>query len=215
MVPAWLLERLTGRGEHDPLVQGLAAQDFLFPDETAPGWLRFKHGITRDVIYDSVGLHSGARCTAHRRALRGHGSAAKPAVRGARLPLRRRRAPAGRRATPSWPATRRAAAALDRAQTQYRAALAALDLLAPTEVNRRSRAWWCSASAWRASSTRRGAVGVLRRAAEFAAGLDDPAGIAGAEYWLGYSTTGWAIRASRSSTASADSQPQSGPATRR
>ena len=56
VIPSWLLESVTGCGEHDPLVRGLAEQDFIFPGEKA-GTLRFKHGITRDVIYDAVGLH--------------------------------------------------------------------------------------------------------------------------------------------------------------
>ncbi|MBC8058170.1 MAG: AAA family ATPase, partial [Rhizobiales bacterium] len=62
--PDWLLECITGHGAHSPAVSALAAGDFLFPGEQA-GTLRFKHGITRDVIYAAVGLHE--RKALHRR----------------------------------------------------------------------------------------------------------------------------------------------------
>ena len=55
VIPAWLLQDLTGCAEDDPVVQALAEQDFIFPGDK-PGTLRFKHGITRDVVYDAVGL---------------------------------------------------------------------------------------------------------------------------------------------------------------
>lgn len=55
VVPAWLLARITGCAPDSPLLRELAEQDFLFPGEHA-GTLRFKHGVTRDVIYASVGL---------------------------------------------------------------------------------------------------------------------------------------------------------------
>lgn len=54
-VPAWLLARITGHAPDSPLLRELAEQDFLFPGEHA-GTLRFKHGVTRDVVYASVGL---------------------------------------------------------------------------------------------------------------------------------------------------------------
>jgi class 3 adenylate cyclase len=190
VVPAWLLESLTGRGEHDPLVQGLAAQDFLFPDRTAPGWLRFKHGITRDVIYDSVGLHQ--RRALHLRiaeALRRHGSGmeAEPFEALAyHYGAGAQHAEAARYAELAGDKAM-AAAALDRAQTQYRAALAALDMLEPSEANRRRRNLVVQRFGMACIfDPAKDQLDVLRRAAELAAGLDDAAGIAGAEYWLGY-----------------------------
>jgi len=189
IVPAWLLEAMTGCGEQHPLVLGLAEQDFLFPGET-PGWLRFKHGITRDVIYDSVGLH-------HRRAMHlriaeslrrhGSGSEAEPfealayhygagaqhadALRYAEL--------AGDKAM--------AAAALDRAQTQYRAALAALDMLEPSAANRQKRNLIVQRFGMACIfDPAKDQLDVLHRAVELATTHDDAAGIAGAEYWLGY-----------------------------
>ncbi|MFT4269341.1 MAG: AAA family ATPase, partial [Xenophilus sp.] len=55
VVPAWLLQALTGCDERHPVVAAMAAQDLLFPGEPA-GVLRFKHGITRDVVYGTLGL---------------------------------------------------------------------------------------------------------------------------------------------------------------
>jgi hypothetical protein len=50
-----LLVQLSGRAADDPALLALADEDLLFAD--ADGGHRFKHGLTRDVIYESVGLH--------------------------------------------------------------------------------------------------------------------------------------------------------------
>jgi hypothetical protein len=47
--------QLSGRAADDPALLALADEDLLFAD--ADGGHRFKHGLTRDVIYESVGLH--------------------------------------------------------------------------------------------------------------------------------------------------------------
>lgn len=57
VVPLWLLRQLGDAGADDAMVRALAEQDFVFPAESADE-LRFKHGLTRDVIYESVGLHA-------------------------------------------------------------------------------------------------------------------------------------------------------------
>jgi class 3 adenylate cyclase/tetratricopeptide (TPR) repeat protein len=135
VVPTWLLEVLTGCGDDHPLVRALAELDFIFPGERART-LRFKHGITRDVIYDSVGLHQ--RRAMHLRIAQAveehrppgdsdeslevlahhYGAAGQPeqAARFAEL--------AGDKAL--------SASSLDRARLQYRAVLAALDQQPPT-----------------------------------------------------------------------------------
>lgn len=132
VIPAWLLERITGEREEGSLVRGLAEQDFIFPGERA-GILRFKHGIARDVIYHSVGLQ--ARQVLHLRiaramqlrsaetsqaealgALAYHFDAGGDAAQAARYAEL-----AGDEAL--------AASALDRARAHYRAALGALDRL--------------------------------------------------------------------------------------
>ncbi len=190
VIPAWLLERITGCKADDPLVQGLAELDFIFPGDQ-PGTLRFKHGLARDVIYGAVGLHQ--RRQMHLRiasaiaqhtapgaeddsceALAYHfgaGGDAQEAARFAEL--------AGDKA--------RAASALDRAQSQYRAALDALDQL-PAE--KRSYRRWISIS-HRLGITNvfdpsRDHLDVFRRAVDAAVQHDDPAAIAQSEYWLGY-----------------------------
>jgi class 3 adenylate cyclase/tetratricopeptide (TPR) repeat protein len=189
VVPAWLLERLTGRGESDPQVQGLAEQDFLFPDET-PGWLRFKHGITRDVIYDSVGLHP--RRALHLRiaeSLLGHasGSEAEPFEALAyHYGAGAQHAEAARYAELAGDKAM-AAAALDRAQTQYRAALASLDMLEPSPANRQKRNLIVQRFGMACIfDPAKDQLEVLHRAVELASAHDDPAGMASAEYWLGY-----------------------------
>lgn len=194
VIPVWLLERLTGFGEHHPLVEALAEQDLVFPSKL-PGTLRFKHGIARDVIYNSVGLRdrramhlriadllvkegsrSGQEDVLEPLAYHyGAGGNATEAARFAEL--------AGDKAT--------AVSALDRAQTQYRAALGALDLLSPSDAV--YRRW--SQIAQRLGMAcvfdpSREQLGILRRAVELATTRDDIDGIARAEYWLGYVSYG-------------------------
>ena len=138
IVPAWLLELVTGCAEGDPLLAALADEDFLFRGERE-GTLRFKHGITRDVIYDSVGLRERRvlhlqiaetlRASASEygedepyEALAHHygaGGDAEATAHYAEL--------AGDRAA--------GASALDRAQAQYEAALAAIEQLPESDEN--------------------------------------------------------------------------------
>jgi class 3 adenylate cyclase/tetratricopeptide (TPR) repeat protein len=190
VIPAWLFALICGRDAADPVVAGLAEQDFVFPGERE-GILRFKHGLTREIVYQSVGLHE--RTAMHLQiaeALRsgapdhgedepyealayhyGAGGDAAATARYAEL--------AGDKAA--------AISALDRAQAQYRAALAALDRLPPSTEN---------AAHWARIAQRFGRAGVfdpsreqlpiLERAVEMAAGRRDQAALGSAEYWLGY-----------------------------
>lgn len=193
VVPAWLLERLTGYGEHDPLVQSLAAQDLLFPAEQA-GTLRFKHGITRDVVYEAVGLH--ARRAMHRRivgALTGHAGQVVPedsyealayhaAAGGLHAEAARYAELAGDKAA--------AARALDRARHQYTAALAALDALRPNTPE--AQRHWCAVAGRLGMACvfdhlgLADGVGTFERGLALARRSGDVETIARAEYWLGY-----------------------------
>jgi class 3 adenylate cyclase/tetratricopeptide (TPR) repeat protein len=191
VVPAWLLHRVTGHAEDDPLVLALAEQDFIFPAGQA-GSLRFKHGITRDVIYDSVGLRE--RQAMHRRVAEvlatretaqeeayealayhyGAGGLQAEAAHFAEL--------AGDKAT--------AASALDRVRTQYRAALAALDELGTTSHDLKLR--WISimqrlavACVFDPHGLQDG-LALFERGVALARDTGDPAQLARAEYWLGY-----------------------------
>ncbi len=53
IVPAWLFARICDLDPGDPIVFGLAEQDFIYPGERQ-GTLRFKHGLTREVVYESI-----------------------------------------------------------------------------------------------------------------------------------------------------------------
>lgn len=189
VIPSWLFESISGCSQDHPLVRELADEDFIFSDNK-PGILRFKHGITRDVIYDSVGLHE--RRAMHRlvaetvrtqgsdgvqeefyEALAYHygaGGQAAEAAHYAEL--------AGDKAATAF--------ALDRAQSQYQAALAALDRLEPPSSNY-SR--WISIAQRLALACvfdpSREPLEILRRAATLATSRGDHAAVASAEFWLG------------------------------
>ena len=194
-VPCWLLERLTGVGEHDVRLQALAEQDLVFPAEQA-GLLRFKHGIARDVIYESVGLREKtalhlriAQALAAQAEEHGQGqeeryealayhyaAAAEPreAARYAEL--------AGDKAL--------ASSALDRARLQFRAALQALDRAGL--VGREDRARWIAivqrlgmACVFDPLGLEDG-LSLFERGVDLAAGLNDMPTLARAEYWLTY-----------------------------
>jgi class 3 adenylate cyclase/tetratricopeptide (TPR) repeat protein len=199
VIPAWLLEALSGCGEQHPDVQALAAQDFIFPDQRA-GYLRFKHGITRDVVYEATGLHE--RQALHRRI------SAKLAARdGAEGQLHEQLAYHDAAAN-DWPAAAQhaeaagdqalAASALDRAKKQFRAALAALEFL-PDDTERRRR--------WVGIAQRLGMacvfdasqddLRVLKHAAALAQADGDASLVARTEYWLSY--VGYALGETRDS----------------
>lgn len=189
VMPAWLFEDLTRHSVDDPAVRELALLDFVFPGEQA-GTLRFKHAITREAVYDSVGLHdrralhlriaqallqrSNVTGEDHCEALAYHFDGAGVADEAARYAEQ-----AGDKAM--------AVSALDRAQSQYRAALAALDRLAPSEA---------VALRWNSVSQRlglacvfnpvRSELPIFQRALALAESSGNAATIARATYWLGY-----------------------------
>lgn len=189
VVPAGLLRGLTGDAQ-ETLVRGLARQDLLFPGEDG-GTLRFKHGITRDVVYAAIGLEQ--RRDLHRRAA---ALIAARAEAGAEIEncetLAYHHAGAGDAA----PAARyaemagdkaMASSSIDRAKTQYRSALQMIDRLPPSPR---------TYHAWRSILRRLGLASVFdparedlaifRQAVSRAQEADDTAGLAYAEYWLAY-----------------------------
>jgi len=187
VIPAWLLEQLTGCGEEHPLVQSLAAQDFIYP--VATGTLRFKHGIARDAIYAAVGLRE-------RRALHARIAEALWASKGAREEVFESLAYHYRAAGNTAEAARYAelagdkalaASALDRAQAQFRAALDAIDQL---ESSRENYERWSAVAKRLATACvfdpSREQLEVFGRAVALAAANDDAHAAANAEYWLGY-----------------------------
>lgn len=190
VIPGWLIGQVTGCGPGHPVLQELADQDFIFPVD-ADGSYRFKHGITRDVIYEAVGVHQ--RRSLHARiaqALQAHAQdlGQEPAhealayhwAAAQRADLAARHAEAaGDRAV--------AVSALDRAKAQYRAALQALDALPHT---RAFHAAWASVSGKLALvcvfDASRADLETFRRAVALAMESGDQAAQARALYWLGY-----------------------------
>ena len=194
VVPSWLLEQLTGQPT-DALAQlRLVEQDFLFPGEL-PGTLRFKHGLARDIIYNSVGLHE--REALHRRiaesmlqhraggtadntseALALHFDAGGDAVQAAHFAEL-----AGDKAL--------AASALDRARRLYRVALAALDRLPQSpEIAMR----WVGVAHQLARvcvfDPVRAELALYTRAVAIAERHGDLATVARTRHWLGYISYG-------------------------
>ncbi|WP_298826912.1 adenylate/guanylate cyclase domain-containing protein [uncultured Piscinibacter sp.] len=190
VVPAWLLQHLYGRGADDPDVRALAEQDFLYPAERS-GTLRFKHGLTRDVVYERVGLHQRQwlhlrvasallqRCadqpeTDVLEALAYHFDAGGEPTLAARYAER-----AGDRAL--------GASALDRARAHYRVALAALDRLGLDEE--RSLRWIAIVQRLGLVSLydpTRADLALVQRALALAERQSDLAVRARARYWLSY-----------------------------
>jgi class 3 adenylate cyclase/tetratricopeptide (TPR) repeat protein len=190
IIPAWLFELRTGCTENDPVLATLAEEDFLFPGER-PGTLRFKHGITRDAIYNAIGLHE--RRALHlliAEAIRTRGSEwgevepfealAYHYERGGDAVETARYAElAGDKAM--------AVSALDRAQANYRAALAALDDLPGSEDI--AQRWGDIAQRFGRAAVfdpSRDQLPVFERAIKRARLRGDSSGLTWAHYWLGY-----------------------------
>ena len=153
VVPPGLLQDLAGCAADDPALHALADEDLLFAD--ADGSFRFKHGLTRDVIYESVGLH--VRRALHARVaqalLARSGEGAEPPHEALAYHLRAAGRPA-EAARHAEAAGDRAAAisVLDRARAMYHLALQQLDLADPDGRE---------AARWLAISDRLGLVSVF------------------------------------------------------
>lgn len=187
-----------GHMPDEDTLRALAEADFLFADSTSGG-LRFKHGITRDAVYESIGLKT--RRLLHRRIAEAH------AARGPGLDhddtlealayhsfgagdwekAARYAEQAGDKATLAY--------ALDRARAHYKAALDAMDNL--SERSRDTDQHWClvvnklgMASIFDPLSLRND-VTLFERAAELARRIGDIDAEARAKYWLGYMCYGF------------------------
>ena len=189
IIPSWLFEAISGLPPDSPELTALGAEDFLFAGEV-PGTLRFKHGITRDAIYQMIGLRE-------RVAL--HASAAQALHRNAELngeetwleALAYHHAAAGHAELAIDYAERAgdkalAASALDKAQAHYRSAL---DLLRLSSVaaNANRRATLLSRKFGQSCviDPSREQIPVLETACEHAGAVGDKEALAWAEYWLG------------------------------
>lgn len=190
VIPYWLLEQISGYGQDDEILRELIRHDLIHPGETA-GTFRFKHGITREVVYRSVGLAQrralhlriGAILEQHPifedreepyEALAYHHAGGADHLKASRYAEL-----AGDKAM--------ASATLDRARQQYAAALASLDRLEPTQEQRRR---WLEISRRKAFaclfSPAPEQLETLGRAAEYAAELGDLDALGHARLWLGF-----------------------------
>ena len=188
VVPAALLTAATGLGPDDAALAALAERDFVFPD--ADGALRFKHGLTRDVIYESVGLRE--RRALH---LRVAEALLRPASAGGEAPheaLAYHFGAAGRDAESAHHAElagdlAAALSALDRAKSLY---LAPLSHLKSAGLDRgRVQRWLAIVNKLgliAVFDASRKDLPVFEEAVRLARELCDPALEARAEYWLGY-----------------------------
>jgi tetratricopeptide (TPR) repeat protein len=190
MIPTWLFEEITGHAGESPVLLDLEEQDFIYRGE-APGTLRFKHGITRDAIYQKVGLSE--RRTLHLRVVQ----------------ALRRRAAAGSQEEPfealayhygAGGDPERAAhyaelagdkamavSSLDRAQAQYRAALAALESVEPSDgVVERWNGILRKYGLASVVDPSRDQLPIFLRATAVAAVRGDMSALAWSEFWLGY-----------------------------
>jgi class 3 adenylate cyclase/predicted ATPase len=196
VLPLWLLRALAGPTASEERLAELEQQDFLFGASGEPGTpgavatqLRFKHGLTRDVIYSAIGLHE--RRSMHLRAaiaLRERGGDAADLVEALAYHYGAGNSPAEAAQFAELAGERALrAGALDRAQQHLRAALLALDPQGddPAVYPR-----------WMALARRLGMACVfdpsrahldlLRRAATLATQRQDAVAAAEAHYWLGY-----------------------------
>lgn len=193
VIPLHWLAVACGAAPAPGLLKALSDADFLRCDGRDQE-LRFKHGITRDAVYASIGLQQ--RMALHQRlqqalleeaadsphgdtleALAFHCQGAGDAEGAARYAEQ-----AGDKAF--------AAFAVDRARLQYQAALQAIDRLVPASRERLVR--WCEVS------NKLGLICVFdpvplgndlstfERSLAQAQTLDDPGLLARTEYWLGY-----------------------------
>lgn len=186
----WSLEQVMGGTSLASHLEALAENHLIYAG-SMPGVYRFNHGLTREVVYDSVKLGERRRLhrsiaaaiearfgpdgvAAHCEELAYHFAGAAEHERAASYAEL-----AGDKAA--------ATSSLDRARQQYRAALTELDRL-PGSVAQRGR-WLSVSRKWAAAcvfSPSLEITEVLERALDYAEELDDVDASARAHYWLGW-----------------------------
>ena len=187
----WLLDVCCGQMDTRALLVDLVEQDLIYGDDAPAGAFHFKHGITRDVVYESVPIqtrrrlhamvasaierrHTGASASDHWEALAYHyagSSEHQRAIDYAEL--------AGDKAS--------ATSALDRARFHFGAALSALDRQRPQALDRKR--WLRISPKWAAAcvySPARTQIRILDKSADYARALGATDAMGHAEYWLGW-----------------------------
>lgn len=185
-----LLAELSGDADIAPSLEALTAADVIYTGDR-PGWFRFKHGIAREVVYESVRI-------GERRAT--HAAVAAHLLRDAGDDALQERAEAlsyhSQQSGDFERAARfgemagdkaRATSALDRARQQYATALNALESLGPSVERKRQflsiAARWGQACVYSAS---RDQLPLLERAVTYAKELNDDKYYAGTHNLLGW-----------------------------
>jgi class 3 adenylate cyclase/tetratricopeptide (TPR) repeat protein len=187
---AWLLERAI---DEPGLAQGLErlVADSLVHESDRPGVYRFKHGVTRDVVYDSVLIVERRRW---------HAAIAEAIVTrfgpAAQIehsePLAYHYAGAGKHTLAASSAELSgdkalASSSLDRARQHYRTALSELEKLA-TSAHEQARLVkvsrkWAAACVFSPAPEQ---IEILERALQLSLTLGDVGSVAHSHYWLGW-----------------------------
>lgn len=197
-VPNWLLVSACDGAPDQATMRALADADFLYAAPAAGG-LRFKHGITRDAVYEAIGLRE--RQALHQRveiallarsgqtdredtleALAHHSRGAGHWEHAAHYAER-----AGDKAM--------AAFALDRARAQYQVAMETLDRVS-NRTREQSLRWCLLANKLGMVSifdplSLSDNVTIFERAVALARSLGDASAITRGHYWLGYMCYGF------------------------
>jgi class 3 adenylate cyclase/tetratricopeptide (TPR) repeat protein len=193
--PAAQVRRLAAQPPDDAVLAALAREDLLFFEAEAPddaqASVRFKHGLTRDAVYESLALED--RRALHRAAaalLLDSAPGGDP--RALCEPLALHSAGAGdAEAAAHWSEMAgdkaMATSALDRARAHYRAALHWLERQPDTaECYQRWRAVVRRLGLACVFDPARADLPLLQRAVSEATARGDTGGVAYATYWLGY-----------------------------
>jgi class 3 adenylate cyclase/tetratricopeptide (TPR) repeat protein len=186
----WLLARIVDPTELGRALEDLAKNDVVYASHS-PGLHRFKHGITREVVYNSVKL-------SERRRLHGAIARALEENFGESGALERSEALAAHWSGAADPERASmyaelagdkasSASSLDCARQQYGAAMLELDRITASPLSRRR--WLTISWKWAAAcvfSPAPDQVALLERSLEFAEKLGDLESMARSHYWLGW-----------------------------
>jgi class 3 adenylate cyclase/tetratricopeptide (TPR) repeat protein len=188
-IPGWLLESAMDKQNAEKAIEQLAELDLLFPIDEA-GTLRFKHGITREVVLETLSrdhrqkLHLNVAGIIEERFEQGKRETVLEALAyhygetGEYARAADYAEAAGDKAM--------AISATDRARLQYQAALSALDRMDETGVYLR----WMNVSKKLAQASlydaERKQMAIYERAIKLASAREDLDNLLDAEYWLAY-----------------------------
>ncbi len=186
-----LLEQILGFAVPEATLKRLCSLDVLCQNGTSDGGLRFKHGITRDVIYNMIKPKDRRRYhAAYFDALKDIPKQVRSTNTVELLALHARESgdvhAAADYAEQAGDAAL-AASSLDQAKRQYDAALTMLDRMPQSEDLRRR--WLSVAKRWAIPCVYAASIEHiprLKKAAQIAKDLDDQNSFAELHYWMGY-----------------------------